>query len=59
MELQMYKYFFKQKKKNLFLSINPLKNSYLNTKKFFFKHFFINNSKKNCTFANSILTKKE
>ena len=55
----MYKNFFKQKKKNLFSVVIYLDSNLLNSKKIYPKEIFINNSKKMCTFANSILTKKE
>ena len=54
----MYKYFFKQKKKNLFSILLLLINSILVTKKICLKEKIINNSNFLCTFANSISTKK-
>lgn len=59
MDLQMYKFFFKQKKKNLFFAFLILINNRLHKQKIPREEIFINNSKKMCTFANSILTKKE
>ena len=55
----MYKYFFKQKKKNLFSILLLLINSILVTKKICLKEKIINNSNFLCTFANSISTKKK
>ncbi len=53
----MYKYFFNQKKKNLFSAPSTLKNRLLQLKKIYREEIFINNSKKMCTFANSISKK--
>lgn len=54
----MYKYFFKQKKKNLFSILLSLINKDLEAKKICQQEKFINNSIFLCTFANSISTKK-